>query len=304
MNRFMYVIAAAAAFLAVGCKKEKIDPAQPTIAWESNSGFGQVELTSSLDASVTASAPGQFQELRLVLGLGNYNILANPYIQISSNKGGNVNPILDLINDASSVSFANSLGMSVGQTLHDRMETKLNLRAILERILEGQVVENNTMFTIDIRVTDKNGKTVSKTAKFHFTAAPTISWPKNPGFSVVDLNATELDCKVAVWAPGKISKLTLKLEDGAAPALITYVKNRTTGATTVIDLVGDTLVADSFKGWFPAGNSVSGKEELILDFGFLYEKKYDLEPSTNIFTITVEDTNGKVSIQQAQFKKD
>ena len=303
MKKFMYLIAAAAALLAVGCKKEKIDPASPAISWESNAGFGQVELTGSLDASVTASAPGQFQELKLVLGLGNYNILANPYIQISSNKGGSVNPILDLINDASCVSFANGLGMSVGQSLHERMETKLNLKAILERILEGQVVENNTTFTIEIRVTDKNGKAASKTAKFHFTAAPTISWPKNPGFSVVDLDASSMDCQVTVYAPGKVEKLTLKLEDGAAPALVSYVKNRTTGSTIVIDLVGDAMIAESFKGWFPAGDAVNGKEELVLDFGFLFEKKYDLEPSTNIFTITVEDKNGKTSIQQAQFKK-
>ena len=303
MNKVIYIITAAAAILAVGCKKEKIDPAQPSIAWESNAGFGVVELTGSLDAAVTAYAPGQFQEVKLVLGLGNYNILANPYIQISSNKGGTVNPVLDLVNDASSISFVNGLGMSVGQSLHDRTETKLNLRAILEKILEGQVVENNTTFTIEIRVTDKNGKLASKTARFHFTAAPTISWPKNPGFSVVDLDAAAMDCQVAVWAPGKIEKLTLKLEDGASPALVTYVKNRTTDATTVIDLIGDPKVAESFKGSFPAGNSVSGKEEIVLDFGFLYEKKYDLEAATNIFTITVEDKNGKVSIQQAMFKK-
>lgn len=304
MKKLAYIIAAAATLVVAGCKKEKIDPAQPTIAWESNPGFGQVELLNSLDAVVTASAPGKFQDLKLTLNMGNFNILANPYISIPANKGGSFNPVLDLIGDASCVSFANGLGMSVGQSLNNRTEVKLNLKAIIEKILQGQVVENNTTFGIDIRVVDQNGKSAAKTAKFHFTAAPVISWQKNQTFAPVDLDAAEMECKVSVWAPGKIAKLTVTLEDGAASALTNYVKNRTTGSTTVIDLAGDEKVAESFKGWFPAKSAVVDKEQVTLDFAFLYSIKYDMEASTNIFTISVEDKNGKQTVQKkVQFKK-
>ena len=213
MKKLMYIIAATATLVVAGCKKEKIDPEQPSIAWESNPGFGQVELLNSLDAVVTASAPGKFQELKLTLNLGTFNILANPYISISANKGGSLNPVLDLMGDASCVSLANGLGMSVGQSLNNRTEVKLNLKAFLEKILQGQVVDNNTTLGIDIKVVDQNGKSAVRTAKFHFTAAPVISWPKNPNFAVVELD-TETDCKVGIWAPGKIESLTVKLEDG------------------------------------------------------------------------------------------
>lgn len=308
MNKLMYFIAAAAVLLAVGCKKEKVDPAAPTIAWDSNSGFAQVELVDGLDAVVTATAPGKFLEFKLVLGLGNYNILANPYIQLSSNKGGSSNPVMDLIADASCVSFAKGLGMSVGQTLQDRTEVKLDLKAILEKILQGQVIENNTMFTIDIRVMDQNGKVANKSAKFHFTSAPTITWQKNAVFSVVDLDAPETDCKVAVWAPGLIENMTVTLGEVAAPFLQTYVKNRTTEGQNAagqvkIDLINDPKVAESFKGWFPAGDAVKGKDKVTLDFGFMYNLKYDLEASTNVFTVVVEDKNGKMAYQQVMFKK-
>ena len=308
MKKILYVIAAATLLLAVGCKKEKVDPVLPSVTWAGNPSFGLAELTKNLDAVLTVSAPGKFQDLKLVLGLGSYNILANPHISIPANKGGNTNPVLDLVEDASSVSFANGLGMSVGKSLQDKSEAKLNLKAILEDILKGQVVENNTTFSLEVRVTDRNGKTVSKTAKIHFTAAPAITWAKNAGFDAVDLYATEIECKVGVWAPGKIEKMTLTLGADAAPFLKTYVSNRISGTGStdgelVIDLIGDSKVVDSFKGWFPAGNAVNGMEQITLDFGFMYGMKYDLEVSSNTFTIDVVDKNGKETIQKVVFRK-
>jgi hypothetical protein len=304
MKKALYLIAAVAAFLAVGCKKEKVDPTKPTINWESNAGFAQVEMTASLDANITVLAPGKIQDVKLVLNLGANNNLVNQYIKIQSNKSTNgSNPVMDLVGDESSANLLGGLGMRVGASLRGREDLKLDLQKILERILLGQPVDNNSTFTIEIRATDQAGSTVSKTAKFHFTAAPAITWPKNPDFAVVDLDGAELECKVAVWAPGKIDKMTVTLEDGAAPALVSFVKKRTTNATTVIDLVNDEMVKESFKSWFPAGDGVTGKDQVTLDFGFMFQQKYDLEASTNSFVIVVEDKNGKQTVQPVKFKK-
>ncbi len=305
MNKILYVIAAATVLLATGCKKQEVvDPTKPTINWDSNAGFAQVEMTSTLDAGITVLAPGKFQILELVLNLGANNNLVNQYIKIQSNKSVNgSNPILDLVDDDSAANLLGGLGMRVGSSLRGRTELKLDLQKILERILLGQPVENNSTFTIEIRATDQSGNYVSRTAKFHFTAAPSISWPKNPTFAVVELDAAEIECKVAVWAPGKIEKMTVTLEEGAAPALVSFVKKRTTGETTVIDLVHDELVKDSFKNWFPSGNAVAGKEQVVLDFGFMFQQKYDLESSNNCFIVFVEDKNGKQTVQPVKFKK-
>ena len=312
MNKFLYVIAAVTVLLAAtGCKKEQVDPTKPTISWESNAGFAQVELTAALDAGITIHAPGKIQDVKLVLSLGSNNNLVNQYIKIQSNKSTNgSNPVLDLVEDDASANLLGGLGMRVGSSLRGREELKLDLQKILERILLGQPVENNTTFTIEIRSADQSGNNVSKTARFHFTAAPSISWPKNPTFAVVELDAAEIECKVAVWAPGRIEKMTVTLEEGAAPSLISFVKNRTAGGTTVIDLINDGKVNGkdnnndpTFKNWFPAGDAVAGKEQVVLDFGFMFQQKYDLESSNNSFIIVVEDKNGKQTVQPVRFKK-
>ena len=312
MNKILYVIAAATVLLAAGCKKEEVvDPTKPTINWDSNTGLGQVEMTAALDASITVLAPGKIQVLELVLNLGANNNLVNQYIKIQSNKSVNgSNPILDLVDDDSSANLLGGLGMRVGSSLREKTELKLDLQKILERILLGQPVENNSSFTIEIRATDQSGNYVSRTAKFHFTAAPSISWPKNPTFAIVELDAAEIECKVAVWAPGKIEKMTVTLEEGAAPALVSFVKKRTTGGTTVIDLINDGKVngkdnnnEPTFRNWFPSGDAVAGKEQVVLDFVFMFQNKYDLESSNNCFIIVVEDKNGKQTVQPVKFKK-
>ena len=305
MKKFLYLIAAATVLLATGCKKEEVvDPTKPTITWSSNAGFEQVEMTATLDASITVLAPGKIQDLKLVLNLGANNNLVNQYIKIQSNKSMNgSNPVMDLVEDDSSANLLGGLGMRVGSYLRGKTELKLDLQKILERILLGQPVGNNSIFTIEIRAADQSGNAVTRTARFHFTAAPAVSWSKNPNFAVVELDEAEIEGKVAVWAPGKIEKMTVTLEEGAAPALVSFVKKRTTGETMVIDLVHDEMVKDSFKNWFPAGNAVADKEQVVLDFGFMFQKKYDLEPSTNSFIIVVEDKNGKQTVQPVKFKK-
>ena len=107
MNKILYVLAAATVLLATGCKKEEVvDPTKPTINWESNAGFAQVEMTATLDAGITVLAPRKIQDLRLVLNLGANNNLVNQYIKIQSNKSVNgSNPILDLVDDDSSANL-------------------------------------------------------------------------------------------------------------------------------------------------------------------------------------------------------
>lgn len=311
MNKILYVIAAATAILAVACKKDKVDPVKPNITWESNAGFGTVEWTNSLDAVVKVTAPAKFQDLKLVLNLGGFNNLANQYIQLSSNKSvsgknGFTNPVMDLIGDDKSSSFANSLGMSVGSSLKNREETSLNLKAILDRILQGQEesIANNTTFSIDIQATDKNGFSVSKTARLHFTSAPSFDWRSNASFSVVDLDASPIDCKIDIWAPGKIDKLTVKLEDGAYPSFVERFKTRTPDGTTLFDLTSDANDKGAFSGDLPAKSSVADKDHVVLNFAFMYEEGIDMKSAcTNTFTITVVDKNGKMVVNQAKFKK-
>lgn len=304
MKRSLFYLAAVLLLVAASCSKEK-SAGKPSITWESNAKFSEVELTDALDAVVTLNAPDKFQELKLSLDLGDFNPLVNQYISVNGNKYPIAStPVLDLMADEASVSFLRILGMSVGSALSGKESVKLNLKAILEAILSGQPVESSRTFSVGIRVMDQSGQETSKTAKFHITPAPRFSWAKNPRFDVVSLDATAIECKVEIGAPGKIETLTVTLENDCAPFLVTYVRNRTTDGKTVIDLVGDAKVAESFKGYFPSGSAVQGKDQVVLDFSFLYNVKYDLEPSTNVFTIKVTDKNAKEATAQVRFRKD
>jgi len=52
--------------------------------------------------------------------MSKYNLLANPHIKISSNKGTSSNPVFDLVADPSSISFVQGLGMAAGAGLKDK----------------------------------------------------------------------------------------------------------------------------------------------------------------------------------------
>lgn len=300
----MLYLTAALALIATACKKEKVDPLKPTITWESNAGFGQVEMTDALDAVVIVKAPGKFQDVKLVLNLGANNNLVNQFIdeKHSNNKSkSGSNPILDLVEDTSSANLLGGLGMRVGNSLRGREELQLDLKKILDRILKGQPVENNSAFTIEIRATDQSGNSESKTARFHFTSAPEFYWAKNVAFDEVDLD-NPIEAKVEIRAWGKIDALTVKLEDGADEFLTDRIKSRTTSGTTLMDLINDEKVSKGIKT-FPAPSSISGKDQTTLDFSFIYDFVPDIGTSLSVFTIAVTDKNGKKSEVQVKFRK-
>ena len=296
---------AIAAVLLVACDKNT-DQEAPTITWPANPGFAQFEMGTGKDATVSLNAPAKIEAVTLTLGIGDFILLANPKISIGANKSSNNKlPVFDIIDDASVASFLSGLSIAAGSGLRGKTMTVIDLEAILNALLEGQNVPNNTNFSIDIKLTDQAGKSVSKVAKFHYTVPPTISWSDNDSFATVDLNnyspSKTGPSKVRISAPGKISDLLVTLEYGAAAELAKYVTNRTTGGVMVIDIINDPKAEEAFK--FPSAKVVSGKTEAALDFAFIYNLIPDLSAGTNVFTVKVVDANGKLCSEQLKFKK-
>ena len=296
---------ALAAVLLVACDKNT-DQEAPTVTWPANPGFSQFEMGTGKDATVSLNAPAKIEAITLTLGIGDFVLLANPKISIGANKSsGNKLPVFDIIDDAGVASFLSGLSIAAGSGLRGKTMTVIDLEAILNALLEGQNVPNNTNFSIDVKLTDQAGKSVSKVAKFHYTVPPTISWSDNDSFAVVDLNSYSPSktgpSKIRISAPGKISELTVTLEYGAAAELAKYVTNRTTGSVMVIDIINDPKAEEAFK--FPSAKVVSGKTDATLDFVFIYNLIPDLSPGTNVFTVKVVDANGKACSEQLKFKK-
>ena len=298
MKKSVLFAAVALAALLVSCKKD--DSAKPSISWASNEKFAQVELAPGIDGAIVINAPAGIQTLTLTLNLGAYNILPNQYIGTSSNKGSaSKSPVLDVIDDATAATFINGLSMSAGSSLRGKTVAAYELIDILQAIAKGQVIENNTSFSVDIAVSDKGGNVVAKTAKFHFTAAPEYSWSGNSNFDIVDL-AANVPAVIKVKAPGKITELTVTLDSGA-PELETYIRNRTTGKSKVIDLINDENASQYFG--FPSIKNVSGKTDVSLDFGFMKQQAPDFSTGVNVFTVYTKDANGKEASVQLKFEK-
>ena len=304
MKRILLFSALLASALVSSCNPNT-DPELPSVSWASNPKFAQMELAPEADGNISINAPGGFESITLTLGLGTYNLVANPYISTSANKGsGTKAPILDIIDDAESAKFLNGLGMASGTGLRGKTLTTLDLVAIIEKLLVGQEISNNTSFTIDITILDKNANSITKSARFHFTSAPSFSWDGNKGFEIVDITKDDFNAyKVKISAPGKVDKLNIILDSSADAELIKKIQNRTTGGMLTIDLVNDEKVASEFKNWFPTGSNVTGKSDVTLDFSFMKDWRSDLGPSTNVFTIYVQDANKKSATTQVKFKK-
>ena len=302
MKRFSILFAALLATVAFSCKKP-VDPNLPAITWASNPNFGQVELAPGLDGAIAITAPGKLDLFTVTIDLGEFSNLANPHIGVSANKGtSSKSPVFDIIDDPTAASFFNSLGMPAGASLRGKTLANLDVVALFEALLKGQPVQNNTTFAITINIVDQAKNSVSAKAKIHFTSAPAFYWDNNSKFDVVNLGDPQIACKIRVNAPGKIKELTVKLEDGADPKLMSYIKNRTAAGGSLIDLVNDEKAGTAFKDYFPSGATVNGKIDVALDFSFVYAQRFDMGASTNIFTIFVKDVNNKEATTQVKFK--
>ena len=303
MMKRLLILFAAVLPLVAGCQKPQPVADAPSIVWESNPSFVEKEMTADLDAVVTLNAPAGMDALTLTLGLGNYALLANPYVKIAANKGSLTKaPVFDVIDDDSVAGLFSGLGLTAGSVLRGREQVKIDFLKLLETILEGQPVENDTSFYMEIRLVDSAGNGAVRMVRFHYTIGPVFTWKNNPDFAVVNLNDAAVNTRISISAPGCIEKLSIRLEEGCAPQLASYVKNRTTEQSMVIDLVEDARVAETFKGYFPSGAAVVNKTDVTLDFSFIYGIKYDLSASTNVFTVTAVDNFGKESSAQVKFK--
>ena len=302
MKRFSILFTALLATVAFSCKKP-VDPNLPAITWASNPNFGQVELAPGLDGAIAITAPGKLDLLTVTVDLGDFSNVANPHISISDNKGtSSKSPVFDIIDDPTAASFFSGMGMPAGSSLRGKTLANLDVVAIFETLLKGQPVPNNSTFSIQVNVADQAKHSISAKAKIHFTSAPAFFWDNNSKFDVVNLNDPQIACKIRVNAPGKIKELTVKLEDGADPKLVSYVKNRTSNSGTLIDLVNDEKAGTAFKDYFPSGSTANGKIDVVLDFSFMYDLRFDMAASTNIFTVFIKDTNNKEATAQVKFK--
>lgn len=302
MKRILILAVAALSAIFSSCMES--DPNMPSITWTGNPKFGVQELSVGADGNITVTAPGKIELLTLTLNLGSYNVLVNNHIAIDGNKYPTAKlPVMDVIDDTESAAFLNGLGISAGASLRGKTTSQIDVIKLFEAITGNMVLNNNSSYTIEINLADKDGNTAKQTATLHFTSAPEVKWATQPdnNDNLVDLTADKIDTRVKINAPGKIAELTVTFESGVKE-LKDYIERRTTGSKDVIDLVGDSKVTDQFDG-FPTGKDVEGKTDVTLDFAFVYKNLVDWSNGTNVFTVFVKDQNGKTGSLTVKLQK-
>jgi hypothetical protein len=306
MKKSVLLLAAALAALFVSCKKE--DPQRIQISVKGDGSAERTELAENVKATVEIAVPHKLAGLTLSMELGEFNTIANQYIDISVNKGTTKkNAVFDLIDDSKVVAFLQGLGVAAGKNLLDSESLSVDIKKVILALIKDQMVENDRSFSVTVNVIDKEGAEGAATLRFHYTSAPEIVWPENSSFSPITLNRNSAPVvgnlfKLQVRAQGKIASLVISLgEEKADPSLIRWVVNRVEGDKPVISLTTDPTASNYFRNWFPT--DVKGAGSAILNFVFVQENlpEFSDKESLNEFTITVTDNFGKTVQAKAPF---
>lgn len=291
--------------LAASCKKDKKDTpvdTKPVISWEANSSFGQTEIKSDMDATLTISVTEGVQAFTLKFTSLPADLLGvvKQHIGTTANRtGGNANtPVMDVVDDATVAGYLSGLGIASGSSLRGKTGLSFDFNKLIQDILKNQVLENNSIISIQLAVVDQSDQSVSKTISFHYTSGPALTWDGNADFADVNLNTYTKGFKFKLNVPGKISLVTIQF-DTKASVLTTVLRNYTSSSSAlVLDLINDSKTISQLAAYkeILTGSNLAGKTSATLDLSDFIVKvvKANLQDNeTCSLTINVEDALGK-----------
>lgn len=293
MKRFVLALAGIALlfFAGTSCKKDKggNESVKPTITWEANADFAQVQIGESLDAVITINAPEGIQDLTLKFTSIPAVMIGTiaTHLDIKENwQGANANtPVIDLVADAKAVAYIKSLKMASVSTFSGAESVVLNFKPLVEALtLDWSTSES---IDIQINVTDKNGKSVSKKASFLFTPAPIISSDKLI-FSVKALGEVEE------------AVLTVNSSSTTFNNMLKGIGGEGQNGSIKLNLIDNTSVISN-------GSKLKGQKEVSIDITNYVNTvgvpafTSDKSVGDHKFTLTIIDANGKSGTNTAVY---
>ena len=135
--------------------------------------------------------------------------------------------------------------------------------------------------------------------------APTIEWPGNTDFDVMDIDEN-LDASLTVKAPAGIKTFVVEVESAALESVLAgmYI------TTTTLDLINDDTVIAMLtlasKGTLPTGDKLLNQTEVTFDIASLVNLISDLpdveDGSEHTFNVTLSDNNDKTANASCTFR--
>ena len=290
-----YLLIAVAALLLMDCQKPADNTQKPSVTWQANDNFSEMEIMKDMDAKVAFSVPEWVSTFQITLSIPNTLVgIANKMIGVSSNKGtASKSPVLDLVNDATAVSSLTKIGFLSGSPKNST-SFSLNFTKLLEELASDSILDNASKFIFAISLSDKAGNTLSKDVRFNWTSGPEVVL--DPDW-LIDLTAGEPSLTMNITAPGKISKVTVGFHGliGGSPdaGIISYIQSYTKGEP-VVELVENATIAKGLS--LPNGSDVKDKTQLKIDFSALLLSlsiQAKDKGSQTVMGVNVEDALGK-----------
>lgn len=298
MKRIALFALAVLAILVAACKKTPVDnSSKPSVAWEANPSFTMMEIGVNMDARVVFTVPDGVSSFVIKVTEIPIDLRGLLKKEITSDENKR-DLILDLVGDSNIRSafpgFVSPSGLAGAKTV------TLDFAKILNKLTEGQLMENDDRFTFDISMVDDNENRITQTVRFRWTAAPEISFEPNRKSDVIYLIDTEdytvENDKAIIKAAGKVENIILTFGGSKAdPALLNYVKSLTKRDAS-IDFTVDEKVAKA-KGLATAVSDFKGKTDFTISLGnllmdFILFQTADKDYVTDM-TVEVTDALGK-----------
>lgn len=292
MKRIIFCLAAALALFS--CSKGKaVDPAAPTISWGANSSFALQEMGDNMDGIITVSCTSGIASLQIkCIEMPDLcKLRVSSWISTQAYKSSYT---LDLLADPTlaEVFSANNIANPVGRNLIKASSCTLDFKALLDALVKDLALKNGDRFSFGIYVSNTAGTMINKLATFRWTAAATFpdNVPSTYYLRKDDTNKLEL----SITVPGKVDKLTISFEgEQADEGILAYVRKKSAGKGTVIDLVNDTNLETAFHMQKVEKNAAMATLKLS---GLMQDLGYECGPDTvTDMVITVTDALGKMS---------
>ena len=256
----------------------------PTIAWDSNSSFGKVNIDDNLNAVLDITAPAGIKSLTVTVD--------SDQLEHALTIAGITSPNLDLINDQKVIGFLSEVAPSLpaGDKLLDETEVEFDITELVKMI--NGVTDEESDHSFIVNVTDKNDKNDEKKCTFHRVAepaaAPTVVWTANSSGETMSIDGS-LDARLAITAEAGIKSVVLAIDESLMDVLQV--------ASQSLDITGDQTVISRLKAVlgedFPAGENLVGKTEAVLDLALLAEMM--VKAGEHSVTVTVTDNEGQTS---------
>lgn len=181
MKRFLTVLAAASAVLAVySCKESgKIEPQEgPNVEWPSNPDFSIIDITDDLDAKIRVTAPAGIRTFVVTV--------CSAELEGALKLIGIESPELDLINDAQVIGILDAVtggALPTGSSLLDQTSVDFDITSLVGLILP--IAEAGTEHSFRLDVSDNNAKSITRTCIFRVPGEPA---PEDPELTLTDVD--------------------------------------------------------------------------------------------------------------------